>query len=318
MLGPIFSTAVTDDTVREFMHELAIAPEHREMIQTFLKNIPVMSYNQIMQTLAYVHYLINDEVIDLTTHFSLNDKNKMTEISSSHPEKMMNARENQIFHNTYHYERLLLEHVQNGDTDKLEALLRQSDNLQRGVMSDNALREEKNIFITLATMVSRAAIQGGMDIEQAYQLSDTYVQECEKTQNINAIANLSYSMVHDFTARVATNKIPGGMSKEVFDCIQFISRNINEPIQVGDVIHYIGKSRSYMTKKFKEELGFDISSFIMRCKLEEAKSLLTYTDKSLSEISTYLCFSTQAYFQNVFKKKYGITPNEYRKRSQQI
>ena len=57
-----------------------------------------------------------------------------------------------------------------------------------------------------------------------------------------------------------------------------------------------------------------MNSFIMRCKLEEAKSLLTHTDKSISEISSYLCFSSQAYFQNVFKKKYGITPNAYRKR----
>ncbi len=55
------------------------------------------------------------------------------------------------------------------------------------------------------------------------------------------------------------------------------------------------------------------SEFIMRCKLEEAKALLAYTDKSLSEISSYLCFSSQAYFQNVFKKKYGITPNAYRR-----
>lgn len=56
-----------------------------------------------------------------------------------------------------------------------------------------------------------------------------------------------------------------------------------------------------------------MNDFIMRCKLEEAKSLLAYTDKSISEISNYLCFSSQAYFQNVFKKKFGITPNEYRK-----
>ena len=79
---------------------------------------------------------------------------------------------------------------------------------------------------------------------------------------------------------------------------------------------FIRRSRSYITKKFKKELGFDISSFIMRCKLEEAKSLLTYTNKSLSEISSYLCFSSQSYFQNVFKKKYGMTPLQYRKNIQ--
>ena len=54
----------------------------------------------------------------------------------------------------------------------------------------------------------------------------------------------------------------------------------------------------------------------MRCRLEEAKSLLTYSDKTLSEISTYLCFSSQSYFQNIFKKKYGITPLKYRKQTQ--
>lgn len=53
----------------------------------------------------------------------------------------------------------------------------------------------------------------------------------------------------------------------------------------------------------------------MRYKLEEAKSLLTYSDKSLGEISSYLSFSSQSYFQNVFKKKYGITPLQYRNRS---
>ena len=56
----------------------------------------------------------------------------------------------------------------------------------------------------------------------------------------------------------------------------------------------------------------------MRCKLEEAKSLLTYSDKSLIEISNYLCFSSQSYFQNVFKKKYGMTPKQYRDQAHKI
>ena len=56
-----------------------------------------------------------------------------------------------------------------------------------------------------------------------------------------------------------------------------------------------------MMKHFKGELGIRMGAYIMRCKLEEAKSLLTYSEKSLAEISSYLCFSSQSYFQNVFK-----------------
>ncbi|MGN0831254.1 MAG: helix-turn-helix domain-containing protein [Candidatus Ornithospirochaeta sp.] len=47
--------------------------------------------------------------------------------------------------------------------------------------------------------------------------------------------------------------------------------------------------------------------------LREVKSRLKYTDKSLTEISNYLCFSSQNHFQNSFKKHYGITSLKYRK-----
>lgn len=147
---------------------------------------------------------------------------------------------------------------------------------------------------------------------------DVYIQDCERAQDISYISSLEYSMIIDFTERVARNKIPRGMSQEIFECIQFITQHINDPIQVGDVAEHIGKSRSYLCEKFKKELGFDVSRFIMRCKLEEAKSLLTYSNKPLSEISNYLCFSSQSYFQNVFKKKYGLTPKQYRDRTKQL
>ena len=158
-----------------------------------------------------------------------------------------------------------------------------------------------------------AAIPGGMDIEQTYQLIDIYTQECEKLQSVEAVKNLQYNMLIDFTKRVAQQKLPAGISKEVHSCMQFISMHINEPISVMDVVSHSGKSRAYLFKKFQQELGMSIGAYITQCRLREAKSLLRYTDKSLGEISSYLCFSSQSHFQNVFKKHFGVTPKEYRR-----
>lgn len=87
--------------------------------------------------------------------------------------------------------------------------------------------------------------------------------------------------------------------------------------QRNDLCERRGRSHrekpSYVAKKFKDDLGINVGAFISRCKLEEAKSLLAYTAKPLSEISSLLCFSSQSYFQNVFKKQYGVTPLQYRK-----
>ncbi|MBS6171753.1 AraC family transcriptional regulator [Ruminococcus sp. AF25-13] len=100
--------------------------------------------------------------------------------------------------------------------------------------------------------------------------------------------------------------------------MNYIRSHTNEPIHMDDVAAQIDRSTSYVTKMFKSELGINPGAYINRCKLEEAKSLLTYTEKSLSEISNYLCYSSQAHFQTAFKKQYGMTPMQYRDKTRQM
>jgi AraC-like DNA-binding protein len=100
--------------------------------------------------------------------------------------------------------------------------------------------------------------------------------------------------------------------------MQYISTHINEPITAEDVVAFSGKSRAYLFKRFKDELGMGIGAYIAECRLREAKSLLRYTNKPISEISNYLCFSSQSHFQNVFKQKFAITPHAYRQNANDL
>ena len=59
-----------------------------------------------------------------------------------------------------------------------------------------------------------------------------------------------------------------------------------------------------------------ISQYINRQKIIEAKRFLRFTDKSLAEISGYFDFSSQSYFQKLFKEQTGMTPSEYRARGE--
>ncbi|EOS38349.1 hypothetical protein C808_02550 [Lachnospiraceae bacterium M18-1] len=318
VIGPIFSTPVSEDTIQGFLRECCLTGESAEEMKHILINTPCITFNQFLHMLSFIHLCINGEKIEVSEHFQTRiDNSIQNNISRQYSMEMYNKREYLDFHNTYEFEQAFMDCITHGDVPRLEASFKKQiaeNPIKTGILSSNILQHTRNLFIVSATLATRAAIAGGLDTEQAYQLSDLYIHECERTQDIDAFNTLNYTMMADFTTRVGNRKIPiEGLSKEVFQCIQYISQRPNEPIQIDDVAAFVGKSRSYITKHFKKELGFDMSSFIMRCKLEEAKSLLTYTDKSLSEISNYLCFSSQAYFQNVFKKKYGITPNEFRK-----
>lgn len=317
VLGPAYSTPVTEEVIRAYISKNAISPSLRGDIAQFLGGIPQYTYNQFLNLLVYLHSTLTGEQLSVTEAFSITDTRYQQVIGQQHTEKAYQAREEQRQHGTYHFERQMLSLVQSGDVEQLNRFLMaslQAEPIKEGKLADTPLRQAKNLLIGTVGMVGKeAAIPGGMDIEQVYQLIDTYIQECEMLQSVEAVKNLQYNMLIDFTKRVAQQKLPAGISKEIHGCMQYISTHVNEPISVADVVAFSGKSRAYLFSKFQQELGTTIAAYVTECKLREAKSLLRYTDKSLGEISSYLCFSSQSHFQNVFKKHYGITPAQYRR-----
>ena len=118
----------------------------------------------------------------------------------------------------------------------------------------------------------------------------------------------------DFTERVSEAQTPEQICSDVNKAIQFIKSHTNSTIGVSEVVEATGRSKSWLCDKFREELNTSIAAYITFCKLEESKMLLRHTDKPISEISNYFYFSSQSYFQNLFKKQYGITPDKYRKK----
>ena len=193
-------------------------------------------------------------------------------------------------------------------------LASQRETLNEGRLADDALRQTKNIFIGTVTMVGKdGAIPGGMDEEQAYQLIDTYIQECEPLTSVNAVMNLQFNMVIDFTARTGQAKVPEGISSEVYRCMRFISNHVSEGVRVDDVAAEIDRSRAYTTARFRSETGMSISEYATACRVREAKGLLRHSSLSLAQISSLLHFSSQPHFQTVFKRACGVTPLQYRR-----
>ena len=312
IIGPITNAPASKDTIREIMLESSIPLVHISKFTDLFNKFPFFAFDRFLQTLCFINYCINHETRSIETLLDYKNQKILYPIAMEHTSKIYQAKENQQFHNTYQFEKQYLSIIENGDLASLRKLLDAPVVISSGVVADNGIRQTKNIFIACITLVTRAAIKGGLDMESAYQLSDVYIQQMEKLQSLEEIFKLQYQLLFDFAERVFASKIPSGLSHIVYECINFINVNTNQSITVEDVANHVKKSRSFISRKFKEELGFGINEFINSRKIEEAKYLMTYTDKSISEISSYLSFSSQSYFQNVFKKKLGMTPNEYR------
>ena len=87
-----------------------------------------------------------------------------------------------------------------------------------------------------------------------------------------------------------------------------------EKVTAGELAAEAGITPEYLSTLFSEHLGCSIPQYIARQKVLEAKKLLRFTDKPLSEIAALLGYSSQSYFQAQFKKIRGITPAAYREK----
>lgn len=68
----------------------------------------------------------------------------------------------------------------------------------------------------------------------------------------------------------------------------------------------------------KNILQQTVTEIIETRKLTEAKNLLAHSDKNISEIGFDLGFNEKAYFTNVFKKRTGQTPTEFREEMKKL
>ena len=85
-------------------------------------------------------------------------------------------------------------------------------------------------------------------------------------------------------------------------------------LTVQELAKQFGYNRCYFSIKFKKETQMLVSKCIQNERLERASTIIKIEKNTpISEISKNLGFNKNAYFRNIFKKKYGITPGLLKK-----
>lgn len=313
IVGPISNTTCSTENIRRIALDLAISQSHLTEFSNYFKKTEIYSFNQFINLLCFIHFCFNHkqiQSIDLIK--STGNRERDTKIKQLQTQNQYEAREIQDLHNTYEFEKRYLSYIKMGQVEKLRRFVVSAVNLRMGQVADNNIRQTKNLFISSITLATRAAIEGGVDTETAYQLSDAAIMEMERLSSGESIAALELNTILQFTERVKSQKIPAGTSQLTKKCLNYIATHTDEALCVDEIAAAVGYSRSYLSQLFKREVGISLHQYVQQQRLNEAKDLLLFTNKSINEISTFLHFSTQSYFQNVFKRSVGVTPYQYR------
>ena len=100
--------------------------------------------------------------------------------------------------------------------------------------------------------------------------------------------------------------------KAVKQVSEYIRKNFRKDIKLDDIADAVKYNKFYICRVFKSTTGQTVQNFILELRINNAKALLKRTAMPLTEIVYGCGFSSQAYFCNIFKRKTGKTPLQYR------
>lgn len=223
--------------------------------------------------------------------------------------------EDEKFHRSLNEEQIFFHAVSSGDIDYVRQNCKEkrfSETEGVGLLSHDPVTNLKYHFVITTAFVTRLCVESGMELEQAFRLSDFYILRLDNLHTVSAVIDLHDRMVLDFTGKMRFLSRNSSASKPVTACIDYIYVHIKERITIEGLAEYTELSVSYLSRLFKKETGVSVSDYVREKKIEKAQHLLKYCDYSLVEIANYLSFSSQSHFIQLFKDFTGMTPKKYR------
>lgn len=110
------------------------------------------------------------------------------------------------------------------------------------------------------------------------------------------------------------NTIQSSKKDNVLTMIKYLESHTHMPLHADDLADYMNLSYKHLCTVFKKKTGSKLVEYHTNLRMNEAAKLLRETSLLVKEISVYMGYSDQLYFCNVFKKVFGLSPVEYRRR----
>lgn len=147
----------------------------------------------------------------------------------------------------------------------------------------------------------------------------TYRPEDTKYLELVTVSNLSHLFLRILqNGHFSKNQLTTDNSVHRIDQIkvvlEYIEREFQEEITLGDLANLVGMNPRYFCRVFKQITLVSPMDYVIYFRIEQACKMLATTTKSILEIALECGFNDCNYFTRMFKKRKGMTPKQYRKR----
>ena len=166
-------------------------------------------------------------------------------------------------------------------------------------------------IIELIVMISRAAIEAGVEAEELLGLNYSYLTELNKVTDLEELLDQVKTILENFMTKVAVMKEKKKKIR-LQKMKDYINQNFTRKITAHDVAREAGLSVSRTLHLFREETGLSLTLYLHKMKIDYARYLLLNSKMNLADLADELGYFDQSHFTRHFKKSEKITPSHFR------
>ncbi|WP_342561111.1 response regulator [Paenibacillus sp. FSL R7-0345] len=207
-------------------------------------------------------------------------------------------------------ERELIYVIRSGAVERLELVL---DNIFTEWMEGLVLPapEKVKVFCTEMMLNIRNALHEEQELED-HRFFDKKMEEMTyNSDSIRTLRGIVGELCHRYCQEIGS-KQKASAHEVINESIQYIREHLELNESVADYARQVHLSTSYYSNLFKKVTGQSVLQFVVNEKMEKAKCLLIQ-GISLNEVAAAVGYDERSYFSDVFKKKVGMAPSEFRK-----
>lgn len=308
VFGPVTTVSLDAVQVRRYCSTNRIYASQTEI------KLPIICMSELLSIMCISYFMLTEKQINEEILMEKNNWQGAPDEKDDITYSVVKE-EQERAHLPYETEQRWLDNIRNGilksETEVTRSEIEKIEHV--GIMAEkNSLKQAEYTAVTGITLMTRAAIEGGCAPDKMYQLSDLYLQKIAKSRSPIEMFDVQKRAVIEFTNAVIIQKKQARKDPYIEWCKDYITKNLYREIKIETMTKEIGLSRTYLSNKFSKVTGMSITDYITNEKLKVAANLLRYSESEIGAIASYLHFSSASRFSEKFKRRYNMTPMEYR------
>lgn len=183
--------------------------------------------------------------------------------------RIFEERENGIIHTPYEIETTFLSSVKKGSRTDVKLMINNTidSGITIGKMSSDNLRQIKYWAVSLFTLITRSAIQGGLDETTAYNYADNCIINIDKMTKTDDIVEYVIKKCITLTDMVAESRENSVYPQPIRKCLHYINTHLHEKLDVAALSKECGLSEDYLSYLFKKNMGINLSTGLQEAML---------------------------------------------------